>query len=69
MALTERHRWCTSKILETFSPELDMETVQGFIRLEANNNKFTSFFKGEGAGRLFVFYQSEGTDGEVRMVV
>jgi hypothetical protein len=66
MALTERHRWCTSKMLETFAPELDMETVQGFIRVEGNNNKFTSFFKGEGPGRLFVFYQSEGADGEVR---
>jgi len=41
-----------------------METVQGFIRQEANLNKFTSFFKGEGAGRLFVFYQTESSDSE-----
>ena len=65
MSLTERHRWCTSKILEAFAPELDMETVQGFIRQELNLNKFTSFFKGEGPGRLFVFYQTESSDSEV----
>jgi len=64
MALTERHRWCSGKILEAFAPELDSETVQGFIRNEANLQKFTALFRGEGAGRLFVFYQPESQTGE-----
>lgn len=64
MSLSERHRWCLKKILECFSPELDTETVQGFMRQDANLQKFTSFFKGESSGRLFVFYQPVGLDGE-----
>ena len=65
MSLTERHRWCASKILEAFAPELDAEMIQGFIRQEVNLQKFSSFFRGEGSGRLFVFYQPESSDGEV----
>jgi hypothetical protein len=47
MALTERHRWCAGKIFEAFSPELDDETIQGFIRQDTNYQQFFSFFKGE----------------------
>lgn len=65
MALTDRHRWCASKILETFAPELDAETIQLFIRQESNLQKFSGFFRGEGSGRLFVFYQPEATEGDV----
>jgi hypothetical protein len=36
------------------------------MRQEAVLNKFTTFFKGETSGRLFVFYQEEVADGEVR---
>jgi hypothetical protein len=40
--------------------------VQQFIRQDVNLQKFNAFFKGEGSGRMFVFYQSEMVDGEVR---
>jgi hypothetical protein len=65
MSLSERHRWCIKKILESFSPELDSETIQGFMRQDVNLQKFTTFFRGESSGRLFVFYQSAVLDGEV----
>lgn len=65
MALSERHRWCAKKILEAFAPDLDSEAVQGFIRAEANLQKFTSFFRGDSSGRLFVFYQPAMAEGEV----
>jgi dynein heavy chain len=64
MSLSERHRWCVKKILEVFEPELDGETVQTFIRNEANLNHFTSFFRGDNSGRLFVFYQPVVTEGD-----
>ena len=68
MVMSERHRWCASKIEEAFKPELESETVQLFIRNEKNLTKFTAFFRGESSGRLFVFYQPEGTsNGEVRI--
>jgi hypothetical protein len=63
--LTDRHRWCMSKILETFGKELDNQTCNSFMRQEAVLNKFTSFFKGESSGRLFVFFQEEVVEGEV----
>ena len=66
MSITDRHRWCMGKIIETFGSALDNEAVQSFMRQEAVLNKFTTFFKGETSGRLFVFYQEEVADGEVR---
>lgn len=65
MSLSERHRWCIKKILECFSPVLDSETIQGFMRQEVNLQKFTSFFRGESSGRLFIFYQPALLEGEV----
>lgn len=65
MSLTERHKWCAGKILETFAPELESEILQLFIRQESNLSKFTSFFKGEGSGRLFIFYKPVEVEGEV----
>ncbi len=65
MSLTERHRWCVNKMLEAFAPELTTETVQTFIRLDVNLQKFLSFFKGEGSGRMFVFFQPDISEGEV----
>lgn len=68
MVISERHRWCAAKIAEAFKPELESDAVQLFIRNEKNVSKFTAFFKGESAGRLFVFYQPEGIiNGEVRL--
>jgi hypothetical protein len=64
MSLSERHRWCVKKILEVFQPELESETVQQFIRNESNLNYFTSFFRGDNSGRLFVFYQPVVTEGD-----
>ena len=57
MSLTERHRWCAKKILEAFAPELDVEVSQSFIRQDSNLQRFSAFFRGEGSGRLFIFYQ------------
>jgi len=65
MSLSERHRWCAKKILEAFSPELDSETVQSFIRNDGNLQKLTSFFKGDSSGRVFIFYQPAVVEGEV----
>lgn len=65
MAYSERHRWCTSKILETFAPEIDTETIQSFVRSEVILTQLNQFFKGEGPGRLFIFYQPAATDPEV----
>ena len=67
MAYSERHRWCTSKIQETFSPELEIETIQSFIRNEIILTQFNQFFKGEGSGRIFVFYQPAITEPEVSL--
>ena len=58
-ALTDRHRWCITKILETFGSELTSDAAQQFMRQEAVLSKFTGFFKGESSGRLFVFFQEE----------
>ncbi|CAM9799127.1 unnamed protein product [Ectocarpus fasciculatus] len=58
MSLTERHRWCAKKILEAFAPELDVEVSQSFIRQDSNLQRFSAFFRGEGSGRLFIFYQA-----------
>ena len=69
MSLTERHRWCAGKILETFAPELSSETVQQFIRVDAVLQKFTQFFRGEGSGRLFIFYQPPVVEGAVSSVM
>lgn len=54
-----------SKMLEAFAPELTSEMVQSFIRQDANLQKLNAFFKGDGAGRMFVFFQSEVSEGEV----
>jgi len=53
------------KIVEAFGPELTSEAVQTFIRIDANLQKFNSFFKGDSSGRLFVFYQPIINEGEV----
>ena len=66
MSLTERHRWCMGKIVETFGSELDKEVLEGWMRTDTVLSKFSSFFRGESSGRLFVFYQPETVDGEVR---
>ena len=71
MALSERHRWCASKIVEAFKPEINNDAVQAFIRNEKNLNAFSTFFRGESSGRLFVFYQPERTtigEDEVRIL-
>ena len=65
MTLAERHRWCMSKILETFAPELSTEVVNSFMRQETNLQKFNQFFRGEGPGRIFLLFQPELQDGEV----
>jgi hypothetical protein len=59
MVMTERHRWCASKIEEAFKPDLDLDVVHAFVRNEKNMSKMTAFFCGEGSGRLFVFYQPD----------
>lgn len=69
MALTERHKWCATKIIDSFGSELDTETVQLFMRQDANLQKFTAFFKGESTGRLFVLYQPDVSENEVRIFV
>ena len=65
MSLSERHRWCSKKILEAFGTEIDSETVQSFIRQDLNIQKFSVFFRGESSGRLFVFYQVPNTEGGI----
>ena len=65
MSLSERHRWCMSKMLEAFAPELSSEAVQSFIRADQNLQKFNAFFKGDSTGRMFVFYQPHMGEGEV----
>lgn len=65
MSLTDRHRWCITKILEAFKVEVDSNAVQQFMRQEAVCSTFTTFFKGESSGRLFVFYQPELSEDEV----
>lgn len=69
MSILERHRWCMEKIVEAFGPELTAEAVQTFIRIDANLQKFNSFFKGDSSGRLFVFYQPVINEGEVRHLI
>jgi hypothetical protein len=68
MSLSDRHRWCLNKILEAFGPELTSESAQGFIRNDANLHKFNTFFKGDGSGRLFIYYQPEISEGKVRYI-
>ncbi len=65
MSLTERHRWCAGKILEAFAPELASEQVHQFIRIDAVVQKFSQLFRGEGSGRLFIFYQPPIVEGVV----
>lgn len=55
------------KMIEAFAPGLTSEAVQSFIRQDVNLQKFNSFFKGDGPGRLFVFFQPDMVDGEVRL--
>lgn len=49
--------------MEAFEPELKTETAQAFMRQDAVLSTFSSFFKGESSGRLFVFYQEEVVEG------
>lgn len=62
MSISDRHRWCMSKMIEAFAPELSAEAVQAFTRQDTNLQKFNSFFRGEGPGRLFILFQP--ADGE-----
>lgn len=64
MSLSERHRWCMTKIRDTFSPELSNETINSFMRNESNLQTFNSFFKCEGPGRIFILFQPELVEGE-----
>jgi len=57
MSLSEKHRWCLAKIGEAFSPEITKAETQAFMRQETTLTKFASFFRGEGSGRIFIFYQ------------
>lgn len=57
------------KITEAFGAELDKEMLEGFMRQEAVALKFSSFCRGESAGRLFVFFQPDVSDGEVRALL
>jgi len=54
------------KVLEAFSPELTTEMVNQFMRQDANLQRFNAFFKGDGTGRLFVFFQPEMNEDEGR---
>jgi dynein heavy chain len=65
MALTDRHRWCITKILEAFKDDLQSDIVQAFMRQEAVATTFATFFKGESSGRLFVFYQPDLNEDEI----
>jgi hypothetical protein len=67
MALSERHKWCMGKLLEAFGAELTAENAQIFMRQDATLQAFNSFFKGDGSGRLFVYFQPELAEGEVRI--
>ena len=58
-----------NKMLEAFAPELTSETVQSFIRQDANLQKLNAFFKGDGSGRMFVFFQAEVSEGEVIFII
>lgn len=42
-----------------------METVQTFIRADSNVQRFSAFFRGEGPGRLFVYFQAPAPEGDV----
>ena len=65
MSLTERHKWCLSKMMEAFGPELTSENAQAFMRLDSTLHAFGAFFKGDGSGRMFVYFQPDLADGEV----
>ena len=54
-----------SKIKETFGEGLTNEANQAFMRQEAVQTTFSTFFKGESSGRLFVFYQEDVVEGQV----
>ena len=66
MAYSERHKWCTGKIVEAFSPELTQEAAQEFFRQNNIIQQLNVFFKGDGPGRLFINYQSiSNSNGDV----
>ena len=54
------------KLQEAFGDELAPEATQTFMRLDSNLQAFNTFFKGDGAGRMFVYFQPELAEGEVR---
>ncbi|CAM9192009.1 unnamed protein product [Choristocarpus tenellus] len=74
MALTARHRWCMSKLVEAFGEDVDASKSQAFMRKDENLTRFNSLFHGEGPKRLFVYHQpgdstSEGEVGESHLFV
>lgn len=52
------------KLQEAFGNELAPEATQTFMRLDSNLQAFNTFFKGDGAGRMFVYFQPELAEGE-----
>ena len=70
MTYSERHKWCTGKIVEAFSPELTLEAAQEFFRQNTIIQQLNVFFKGDGPGRLFVSYQSiSHNNGDVSIFI
>lgn len=59
MALSARHRWCTSKLVEAFAPAIDDSKAQAFIRQEDVHQKFSALFRGEPGipVKLLVYFQ------------
>ena len=60
MTLTARHRWCVSKIEESFGEDVTDVQVHTFMREDANLQKFNAFFHGEAPNELFVYFQPHG---------
>ena len=55
--LTQRHKWCQSKIQDAFAPDLSEDGLERFMRSKANIETFNSFFEGRREPKLFIFYQ------------
>lgn len=68
MAYSERHKWCTGKIVEAFSPELTQEAAQEFFRQNNIIQQFNIFFKGDSSGRLFINYQPISQNKDVSII-
>jgi hypothetical protein len=55
-----------AKLQEAFGAELTPEASQAFMRQDSNLQAFNAFFKGDGSGRMFVYFQPKFAEGEVR---